>query len=332
MEKDQVFIFTEVVGCGKIGRIALDSFHKYHDHIVHVYGTSEDFVHLVPHPNNILIEVSPSILSGYVHGHIGTALLWEQIIKECPTKYMLHFDSDVIFRQQIIDDMIALTPKYDLIGPFRNYHHNPHNNPAVRQLADICQTNCTLWNKDHISPSYINNKMSFRSWVQSIIGLSLLQIARRIKWQVKHMTGAYKMSKFAQMIHGTYNPFPFPTIDFFDPVMFDMIRNGASIYHLDFDDVGGCNYYGERTNVFTNINDYPTKYKLDFGRKLVHFSCVGSGMNFYLHPDAAANVPKSYVDASLDRYALFCKLFYNETLPGISTDQYKDILDIKEWY
>ena len=332
MEETQVYIFTEIVGCGKIGRIALDSFHKYHDYKVHVYGTREDFAHLVPHDNNILIEVPAHILPAYKHGHVGTALLWEHVIKHCPTKYMLHFDSDVIFRQNIVSDMIALAPEYNLIGPFRNYHHNPHGNPSIRQLADICQTNCTLWNKDRISPQYLHGTTSIPSWIHSTLQLSPIQIARRIKWQLKHLLGSYKMSRFAQMIHGTYNPFPFPTIDFFDPVMFDMIRNGARIYHLDYNDVGGCNYYGKRDNVYKEINDYPTKYKLDFGRKLVHFSCVGSGMNFYLHPDAAANVPKAYVDASLDRYALFCKIFYNETLPGITTDQYKNILDIKEWY
>ncbi len=332
MQEAQVFIFTEIVGCGKIGRIALDSFHKYHDYKVYVYGTADDFAHLVPHENNVLIEVPTNILPAYKHGHVGTALLWEHIIKHCPTKYMLHFDSDVIFRQNIMDDMIALTPEYDLIGPFRNYHHNPHKNPEIRHLADICQTNCTLWNKDRISSEYLHGKTSIGSWVRNLATLSPLQVARRMKWQIKHLLGPYKMSKFAQMIHGTYNPFPFPTIDFFDPVMFDMVRNGASIYHLDFDDVGGCNYFGKRNNIHADINDFPTKYKLDFGNKLVHFSCVGSGMNFYHNPDAAANVPRSYVDAALDRYALFCKIFYNETLPNISTDQYKSILEIKEWY
>jgi hypothetical protein len=320
------------VGCGKIGRIALDSFHKYHDHQVHVYGTPDDFAHIIPHPNNILIEVDPTILKGYVHGHVGTALLWEQIIKNCPSTYMLHFDSDVIFRQNIVEDMIALTPEYDLIGPIRNYHHNPHNNPSVRYLTDICQTNCTLWNKDRISPQYISGKTSVRAWVRNIATLSPLQLARRIKWQIKHLLGTYQMSRFAQMIHGTYNPFPFPTIDFFDPVMFDMVKNGASIYHLDFDEVGGCNYFGKRDNVFKEINNFPTQYKLDFGTKLVHFSCVGSGMNFYHHPDAAANVPRSYVDAALDRYALFCKIFYTETLPEISTEQYGPIIRVSSWY
>lgn len=332
MAKDQVYIFTEIVGCGKIGRVALDSFHKYHNYKVYVYGTKEDFAHLVPHEHNILIEVPTHILPAYKHGHVGTALLWEHVIKHCPTSYMLHIDSDVIFRQNIIDEMIALTPEYDLIGPIRNYHHNPHHNTQVAHLADICQTNCTLWNKDRISPHYLYGKVSISSWFKQRITLSPIQIARRMKWQLKHLFGSYRMSTFAQMIHGTYNPFPFPTIDFFDPIMFDMIKNGASIYHLDFDDVGGCDYFGKRNNVFKELNDFPTKYKLDFGKKLVHFSCVGSGMNFYHHPDAAKNIAKSYVDASLDRYALFCKIFYNETLPEISVDQYKQIIDISPWY
>lgn len=328
---NDVFIFTEVVNCGKIGRIALDSFHKYHNHKVHVYGTADDFKQLVEHPNNILIEVPPSVLKGYTNGHIGTALLWEQIIKTCPTTYMLHFDSDVIFRAPVVDDMVALTPEYDLIGPIRNYHHNPHHNPSIRHLTDICQTNCTLWNKERISAHYLTSSYRLPS-ISSLAATAPIQLARRLKWIIKTALRGQKMSTFARMIHGTYNPFPFPTIDFFDPVMFDMIKNGASIYHLDVDDVGGCNYFGKRDNLHKAINNFPTKYKLDFGTKLVHFSCVGSGMNFYHHPERTLYVGKEYVDASLDRYALFCKIFYAETLPGISTDQYADILAIKEWY
>ena len=134
------------------------------------------------------------------------------------------------------------------------------------------------------------------------------------------------------MIHGTYNPFPFPTIDFFDPVMFDMVHNGAKILHLSSDDVGGWDIHGSRDNVFKDINNFPTSYKLDFGKKLVHFSCVGSGMNFYLHPEIIDTVGKEYATAALDRYALFCKIFYNETLTGISVEPYKKIIDIQEWY
>ncbi len=333
MEKSNYYIFTEIVNCGKIGKIALDSFHKYHDYPVHIFGTKDDFTWINPHKNNIFIEVEQSVLDGYKQGHIGTALLWEKIIKECPTDYMIHFDSDVIFRQNIIDEMIALTPEYDLIGPMRNYHHNPQKRKDVRHLTDLCQTNCTLFNKTLISKRYLKKTSTVPlPTIKELISVPPIQIARRIKWYIKRLLSRSKMSEFAQMIHGTYTPFTFPAIDFFDPVMFDMISNGASIYHLDFNDVGGCDIYAKRDNVYKEMNNFPTPYKLDFGEKLVHFSCVGSGMNFYHHPEIAEKVGKEYVAASLDRYALFCKTFYNETLPNISVAQYEKIFTLKEWY
>ena len=37
-------VFTEIVGCGKIGRIALKSYCKHHPKLtVHVYGLEDDF-------------------------------------------------------------------------------------------------------------------------------------------------------------------------------------------------------------------------------------------------------------------------------------------------
>ena len=65
---------------------------------------------------------------------------------------------------------------------------------------------------------------------------------------------------------------------------------------------------------------------------MVHFSCVGSGMNFYYNRAAAENVNPEYVRCALDRYALFCKTFYGEDIPEIPLDKYKSILEIKNWY
>jgi hypothetical protein len=328
------YIFTEIVNCGKIGKIALDSFHKYHDHAVHVYGTKADFEWISPHKNNIFIEVDERVLKGYERGHIGTAHLWEEVIKKCGQKYMIHFDSDVIFRANMVDHMIEKSKEYDLIGPVRNYHHNPQHIQGVRHLADLCQTNCTLWNKNMISPRYLGRvQPASLPSIRKIASLSFIQIARRVKWGLKNLfMGKDRLSEFARMIHGTYNPLGFQTIDFFDPIMFDMIANGAKIFHLDFDEAGGCDEYGKRDNAFKDINNFPTPYKLDFGSKLVHFSCVGSGMNFYHNKEAAKSVGRAYVECALDRYALFCKTFYNEELAGIPLEKYEKIFSIKEWY
>ena len=63
--KSEYLIFTEIIGCGKIGKIALDSFHKYHNYPVHIYGTAEDFKFITPNENNIFIEVEKSLLEKF---------------------------------------------------------------------------------------------------------------------------------------------------------------------------------------------------------------------------------------------------------------------------
>lgn len=330
---DNIFIFTEIANCGKIGKVALDSFHKYHNYKVYVYGTKKDFDILSPHKNNILIEVPQNILDGYKDGHIGTALLWEKVIEDCDKKYILHFDSDVIFRENIIDEMIEKSKEYDIIGPIRNYHHNPNNRNDIRYLTDLCQTNCTIFNLHKISKKYYRNgTTNNKSIKDKILALNLKFILHGAKYGIKKALGKIHLSIFAQMIHGSYPLFRFNTLDFFDQVMFDMIENGAKIYHLDFNEVGGCDKYGKRDNDFKSINNFPTEYKLDFGSKLVHFSCVGSGMNFYNNKDVANRIDSNYVKCALDRYALFCKIFYQENLNEINLDKYKDIINIQNWY
>jgi hypothetical protein len=330
------YIFTEIVGCGKIGRIALDSFHKYHDYKVHIYGTKTDFEQIIPHANNIFIEVTEDIIKGYAKGHLGTALLWEKIIKNTDAEVFIHFDSDVIFRANIINFMIEKSKEYDLIGPIRNYHHNPHHNDKIKKNPDLCQTNCTLFKKDKISKKHLDSAhKDLLSLIKEFSQLSFSQAYKKARRNIANIllpSRRYEASKFARMIQGTYNPFNFEHIDFFDPVMFDMIMNDAKIYHLDFNEVGGCDYYGKRDNVFKELNNYPTPYKLDFGSKLVHFSCVGSGMNFYHNREKIKGVGKAYVDSALDRYALFCKIFYDENLPGIDTSKYSPIIAVKNWY
>jgi hypothetical protein len=103
-----------------------------------------------------------------------------------------------------------------------------------------------------------------------------------------------------------------PVLDFFDPIMFTILENKGKIFFLNQDDVGGCDYYGKRDNKYKEINNYDTPFKLDYGNKLSHFSAVGSGMNIY--NNRTVNIQPSYMEYALDRYALFCKIFYDETL------------------
>ena len=141
----------------------------------------------------------------------------------------------------------------------------------------------------------------------------------------RELIGNYNEQTLTRMCKGAYNPLGHPIIDFFDPVSFDILNNGGKISFLNHDDVGGVNQEGSRVNKHKH-NNGNTPFKIDFGEKLVHFSGVGTGMN--IHTNKNVNVPSSYASYCLDRYALFCKIFYNEDV-GIDVSQYKDLLNYK---
>lgn len=273
---DEPFIFTEVYRCGKIGSIALSSFARQHpDTKVHVYGTPEDFAYLDSNPNLIFEDISSdkAQLDAFNYGHRGTALLWARLIRERPEKYFIHFDSDVIFRQPVLNDIIKpLHEGYDIVGYIRNYQHNPNKRDDVRHLPDLAQTAFFGFNRTKIDP--------------------------------------WPFSVFVKMVQGTYNPYGHPVIDFFDPVMFNILRNNGRIHHLLQEDYGGLNQAGHR-----DVGPYPQLNSLiDFGKKFIHFSAVGSGMNYYHNSKTTQTVPASYRDYAIEKYALYCRLFYQETI------------------
>lgn len=309
------YIWTEIYNCGKIGRIALKSFQKHHPgRLVHVYGFAEDFDYLdnltdivpviVPKKNiflqfyvrflNSRRELPGKIYSEMLKdrfnkGHLGTATLWAYIIQNRTEKFLIHFDSDTIFLDNIIDEMISQSDEFDLIGPIRNYRNNPGKNPYFKDFQDVSSTNCFLFNREKI------DRFSFNTLVD--------------------------------MCQGAYNPLGHYVIDFFDPISFNILKNSGKVFFLDHDDVGACNKYGSRNNKFSVINNFDTPFKIDFGSKLIHFSAVGSGMNIFNSPDV--NIPDVYKQYALDRYALFCKIFYNENL-GIDLSKYNVLLEFFE--
>lgn len=286
-----IFVWTEIYNCGKIGRIALESFRKYHPGVkVHVYGTENDFKAL---HHDLLIEFHPislQIQEGFKQGHLGTAMIWANNIQMRTEQYMVHFDSDVIFRKECLTDILnGFEEGHSLIGPMRNYMHNPNNRDDVRHLQDITQTYFFGFDRTKVSH--------------------------------------YTYETLVPMCRGTYNPLGHPVIDFFDPVMFNILSNGGTVKILNQEDFGSCDFYGNRTiGIFAEENRH-----MDFGYKICHFSAVGSGMNFYHHGNG--NVPLSYTNYGKEKYALYCKIFYNEVINiPIDEEKYKAILNVKNWF
>jgi hypothetical protein len=316
-----IFIWTEVFNCGKIGAVSIKSFLKHHpSRVVHVYGKKADLDLIDNHHNLVKIYFpsgirekiksfiwryfnigSPLITEqfldrGFKAGHLGTARLWSYLIKSRPEGKCIHFDSDVIFFEGIVNDIANQLDMVDLVGPVRNYEYNQNSIDDVRGLRDVSQTCCFGFNKNKI--------------------------------------GNYSYKILTRMCQGSFNPRGHKIIDFFDPVMFDILGNGGSIGKLCHDEVGGCNSEGSRENKFSKINNFKTPFKIDFGSKMMHFSAVGSGANIY--HNKTVNIPESYRAYALDRYALFCKIFYLEDL-GIDLSMYSDLIselnniDLQEW-
>lgn len=280
--ENKIFIFTEAYDCGLILKKCLESFFKYHpDEIVNVFGTSNDFKELGKFKNVEYIEMSEDqeLRECFKHGHMGTAHIGARVITEFSkdSNYVIHFDSDLIFKKESISLLKnKINEGYDLIGPRRCYKNNMNNRTDLSELSDVSQTYFYAFNK---------NKITYRNF-----------------------------NELRQMIVGYHNPLGHPILDYFDPVSFDILKNGGKIFFLDVDLVGGLTEDGNRKNKFEELNS-----DLDFGENLIHFAGIGSGLKFY--KKGPGNADKSYVDWAKKRYGVYHKLFYGERLEGIEYDE-----------
>lgn len=282
-------VFTEVINCGKIGKIALKTYCKHHSHTVHVYGTKADFEHIEDNDKIVFCDVTDRrILQAYKANHQGLPMLWAKIIKECGDNIVIHFDSDVLFKSPIIEEMVGLSGEYDLIGPRRNqkFHCDRLNVP---HKTDTIAT--SLWGIN-------SNKLSNWSY-NELVGMCHTLVPPELN---KNLLG--------------------PSIDYFDPVSYDILRNGGKMYHFDFEEVGAVNAEYSRENMFADMN----REGIDIGSKYVHFAGVGSGMDVYLKK---AKQEQSYAEFAVKRYAMFCKIFYDEDL-GIDISEFKNTIANKE--
>lgn len=276
--KNSYFVYTEAYNCGLILKKCLESFFKYHpDTVVNVFGTAKDFKELGKFKNVEYIELSDDndLRECFKHGHLGTAHIGARVIKEFSkdSDYIIHFDSDVIFRKESMSLLYSkIEEGYDLIGPRRCYKNNMNGRKDLGHLSDVSQTYFYAFNKNKISN--------------------------------------YDFGILRHMIVGYYNPLNQPILDYFDPVCFDILKNGGKIYFLDVDQVGGLTEAGNRNNKYPELNK-----DMDFGDNVIHFAGVGSGMKFY--KKGLDNAEASYADWAKKRFGLYHKLFYNSSLENI---------------
>lgn len=273
-------IFTEGFNCGKILKVALDSFHKFHDLKVHVFGLPADFAEITPHPNNVLIDCSSLdyLKRSYELGHKGTAFIFGKVFsgaindlrrftknpdESMNLRQVIHFDSDVVFKKESISMIEAeFDAGYDIVGSRRAYLKNPANIPVHPDIPDATST--------------------------FFFGMKLDKIPK------------YDGEYFIDMCHGVINPLGHEVFDFFDPVTFVTLKNGAKMKFLDHEKVGGQNPDGKKNTSFeSNLH-------LDMGENLAHFGGVGSG---YAYAIDKKKQNESYGKWALGRWAIFNKLF-----------------------
>lgn len=286
---DQLFIFTEIYGCGKIGRIALKTLQKHCPNIkVNVFGVPNDFLwisELLDDPQFIFHDISSDkqILDSWnLQGHAGTAALWTKLILERKAKYYIHFDSDVIFTGDAFNRITSLIESgHDLVGTYRNYKYNLNNLDHVRHLDDVVQTAIFAFNVEKISD--------------------------------------HSEEELFKMCLGGFNPLGHPVIDFFDPVMFEIIKNGGKVGFLNFDEFGGTNAFGKRDNVLKEFNTTVA----DIGTLFCHFASVGSGLKFATRPMSGLLTSKTYREFAIKKYTLFCSIFYDEHTRSLTENENK---------
>ena len=285
-----VFVFTEAYNCGKIAKIAIQSFLEHHPgHKVNVFGKDSDFKDIgikSGYINYISLENDEKLKELYKNGHAGTSHIHANVLLKTYGDYdrIIHFDSDVLFREECVSDIIKAWEKgFSLIGQRRNYEKN---RGGLKYINGMSVTGI----KDTVGTCFF--------------GMDLKDL------KIKDPEIVRKMCQGAISLTGE------PILDYFDPVSFHVMHNGGRIKYLSSLDYGGGDENGSWDNGFNDLN-----LLCDFGKKFVHFAGVGSGLNFT--NNGSGNVPTSYSEWAKDRYNLYSILFYGETQGKYNTDAYK---------
>jgi hypothetical protein len=239
--EDRYFIFTELVGSSIIGRNAISTFHQHHKRKLNIFIGREDVANIPENPNNIIhiLEDDDNLrkLINNRQDNLGLALLWANLIQKNPTKKFIHFDSDTIFLNAAVDRIIEkMNEGYDLVGPIKNYKNNNRGRDDVRKYRDIVHTYCCGFNGGLIDKSNFMDLLNYCSG-----------------------TG-----------------YEHPVIDFFDPVQFQILKNGGRVAFMDINQFGGELPNGTRMNRFPILNIFA-----DVGDHIIHFRGANLGWFFY---------------------------------------------------
>ena len=293
-----VFIWTEAFNCVEILPPFLESFRAHHDLPIHVF-TSKKEEEKVPRIKSVTVSdvsknwisklylTSPKAISrGYKKGHLGTARIWSNIIRSRREDILIHLDADTVFLGECLSELIEnVSAGYDVVGtrrPYfnRGYRKDGRDGRRLDKHPDVLNTDIIAFRRSAIPRR-----------------LSPL-LTRRIRGK---------------------RPLRYPVIDYFDPIIFEMIRTGKKIGYLDSLDSGDRGFANPNSRIF---------------QSRISFAAVGSGLNFHKNPHVETS--PGYRAYALASYSLYAKYLLGIDT-GIKTLENPDIenklkkLDKSSW-
>jgi len=271
-------IYTECVNCPEICLNAILSYQCYHPYPVHIYLTPTDMVYFEKHKSRydlskIIFQcVNESMINIYEQdGHLGTAIIWENVIRSYPSHNIIHFDSDVIFRGDAVNDIIHGLYSNDLVGPIRCYKNNLNGRDDIRHQPDVISTYC----------------FGFKA--------SMVHVNQ------------YKSKELIFMIRGYSTPLPFHILDFFDPVSYVILHHGGKMKTIDFNIIGGLNQEGSKLNSYPILN---TKMDCGDKIIHFASVGTGLSMKKAMKKGCTTQIPQSYVEHSFRTLATYQYLLF----------------------
>ena len=154
--KPNLFIWTEAFNCADLLNPVLKSFCKTSEYQINAFIFDFEFnkinfindqvvYHRIPTKFDIRnmrkTLIGKWIRAGYKKGHLGTARFWSYLIKSRKEKYFIHFDSDILFLEDSIEEFeLGFSNGAVCIGRRRMYLLNKNNIDRVRGIRDCIDT------------------------------------------------------------------------------------------------------------------------------------------------------------------------------------------------
>ena len=154
--RSNLFIWTEAFNCAELLNPVLKSFCKTSEYHVNAFVFDFEFGKINFFNDQVIYHKIPTkfdirdvkrtligkwIRAGYKKGHLGTARFWSYLIKSRNEKYFVHFDSDILFLADSIEEFeLGFSNGAACIGRRRMYLYNKNNIDRVRGIRDCIDT------------------------------------------------------------------------------------------------------------------------------------------------------------------------------------------------